>query len=198
MHIFVFVYLFYSFKLFFLLLTIIQPFTPPFLCQPLCSDYLSFCLFCILFIFSLILFILCSLPMPFSFPALPSALLRSTAMFPFAFFVVLWLHHKLLLQPLKYFYSVVSILLCLCYLSVAPSLQTVTAFPHPSISILLSSFCLVAFSFSLVSSYLDLPSLGSVKHASPGMSLTHLYSSIKSICVSAPLLLYVIFSLFFL
>ena len=136
--------------------------------------------------------------MPFSLPALPSALLYFTTMFPFAFFDVPWLHHKLLLQPLKYFYSIVSILLCLCYFSVAPSLQTVTAFPHPSISILLSSFCLVAFSFSLVSSYLDLPSLGSVKHASPGMSLTHLYSSIKSICVSAPLLLYVIFSLFFL
>ena len=144
--------------------------------------------------FSLILFVLCSkriseyMPLqdipaifclPFSFPALPSALLYSTNMFPFPFFNDPWLHHKHLLQPLKHLYSVLYILLCLYYFFVSPSLQTVFAFPRPSISILLSFFfCLCFFFFfRCVTFGSSLSRRCCVKHSSSGItlhSLTHI------------------------
>ena len=67
-------------------------------------------------------------------------------MFPFAFFDVLWLHQKLLLQPLKYFYSVVSFLLSLYYFSVARSLQTVFAFFHHKIIAFNKGECILRMS----------------------------------------------------
>ena len=98
--------------------------------------------------------------MPFSFPTPPSLLIHSTTMFPFASFTVLWLHHKLLLQPRNIFTQLFpsSSTLFFCCTFTLNCLW----FPHSSIFILLFSFRLTAFSFSLGSSHLDLPTVDGV------------------------------------
>ena len=112
--------------------------------------------------------------MPFSFPAPPSALLHSTT-FPFTFFNVLRLHHRLLLQPLKHLYSCFHpplFILFFCCTFTSNCLHISSFFNFHSF-IFFSPICFFFF-FRFVTFRSALSRRCCVKHASPRVTLQSL------------------------
>ena len=134
-------------------------FSPFLQLSPLRFGSLPFCLFCILFTFFLIFFVLYSLPSfvcPFLFLHHPLDCFIPPPCFP--------LHSSMTRGYTTNFFcsSKISVLSCFHPPLFILFFSSTFKFPYPSISILLSSFLLSGFSLSVGSSHLDLPSIGGV------------------------------------